>query len=252
MKGKHKIAFHKIVTILLRSNKRYYDSDSAYIKNIFDRSDQVGHINTFSRYLILCWLSENKSKNFGKIKGYHPISGIVNAINEIGISKEQVIMDVIYLVKGNCIVTEDFRNDGIVLNTLVKITPSGEVHLQLSSNITYLSAIAEECHIEYDTADRIRKRINHLDSQMNYQNCLATAIDLYKNLDFIRSNFSPPFEKQLIQKNRIVINLENIWQKLESAKNKASEDPWFEAEKSTLEALFMRRLYKTKWSMVVL
>lgn len=229
--GKHKIAFHKIVTILLRLNKRYYDSDSAYIKNIFDRSDNASPINSFSRYLILCWLNENQSKSFGTVKGYHPISSVVEAINEVGISKEQVVSDISYLIDGNCIVTEDFKKNEIGLNTLVKITPSGDVHLQLASNITYLSAIAEECSIEQDIAEKIRKRITHLDSQMNYQNCLKTAIDTYNNLEYIKENFCPPFEKQLIKTNSIGINIENIWQRLEAAKNKASEDPWFEAEK---------------------
>ncbi|KZN15192.1 type I restriction enzyme HsdR N-terminal domain-containing protein [Marinomonas sp. TW1] len=229
--GKHKIAFHKIVTILLRLNKRYYDSDKAYIKNIFDRKDEDSPINSFSRYLILSWLKENQGKSFGAVKGYHPISHLCESINELGISKENILSDITYLIEGNCIVTEDFKKENVTYSTLVKITPSGDVHLQLSSNITYLAAIAEECCFEEEAAEKISKRITHLESQMNYQNCLRTAIDTYKSLEFIKENYCPPYEKQMIRSNHIGINIENIWQRLESAKNKASEDPWFEAEK---------------------
>ncbi|EOB3677370.1 type I restriction endonuclease [Vibrio vulnificus] len=229
--GKHKLAFHKIVTILLRLNKRYYDGDSAYIKNIFDRADESGQINSFSRYLILSWLHENQSKSFSSIKGYHPVAKVIEAVSEVGISRESALSDIKYLIDGDCIVTEDFKKNEIELNTLVKITPSGDVHLQLASNITYLSAIAEECHIEIEVAEKIRKRITYIDSQMNYQNCLQTAIDTYKNLEYIKNNFCPPFESQLIKTNGIGINIENIWQKLEAAKNKESDNPWFEADK---------------------
>ena len=228
--GKHKIPFHKIVTILLRLNKRYYSSHNAYIKNLFDRKDEETPINSFSRYLILCWLKENQDKPFGAVKGYHPIQSLANSINEIGISKEKIISDIQYLIDGDCIVTEDFKKDDVNWNTLIKITPSGDVHLKLSSNITYLAAISEECHLENNVAEKIRKRITHLDSQMSYQNCLLTAIDLYNNLDYIKKTNCPPYEKQLKGNQGIAINLENIWQTLESAKNRASEDPWFEAE----------------------
>lgn len=229
--GKHKIPFHKIVTILLRLNKRYYNSKTAYIKNIFDREDDDNPITSFSRYLILSWLKDNQNESFGAVKGYHPISTLANSINELGIGHEKVLTDVLYLVDGDCIVTEDFKKSDINLNTLVKITPSGDVHLQLSSNITYLAAISEECHFETALSEKIRKRITHLDSQMNYQNSLLTSIEMYKNLEYVRNNHCPPYEKQLVGGRGFGINLENIWQKLETAKNKASEDPWFEAEK---------------------
>lgn len=229
--GKHKIPFHKIVTILLRMNRRYYDGAGSYIKNIFDRNDGEVPINTFSRYLILTWLVANQNKSFGSVKGYHPISNLANALNELGLSKDKVLSDVTYLIDSDCVVTEDFKKTNLDFNTLVKVAPSGEVHLHLSSNVTYLAAISEECNFEHDTADKIKKRITHLESQMNYQNCLLTAIDLYNSLESIKQKFSPPYSKQLTNNYNFMINLENIWQKLESAKNRASEDPWFEAEK---------------------
>ncbi|NOH76884.1 RNA-binding protein [Vibrio crassostreae] len=229
--GKHKMQFHKIVTILLRMNKRYYSSEHAYIKNIFDRNDSDNPMSSFSRYLILSWLNDNKNKSFGSVKGYHPILNLADDLNQLGISKNKVLSDVLYLIKGNCIVTEDFKLDDIDQNTLIKIAPSGDVHLQLSSNITYLSAISEECLFEYETSEKIKKRITYPESQMDYKNCLLTAIDLYNTLDSVKSNYTPTYEKQILGSHGFGINLENIWQRLESAKNRASEDPWFEAEK---------------------
>lgn len=229
--GKHKIQFHKIVTILLRLNRRYYDGDNSYIKNIFNRNESESPVCSFSRFLILTWLKENKNKHSFSIKGYSSVKDLSESVNEIGISQDKILSEVNYLVESNCIVTEDFKTEGIDWNTLIKITPSGEIHLDLSSNITYLSTVAEECLFDFDTADRIRKRITLPDSHASYQNSLLTALDLYHSLVDIRDNYCAPFDNYRHGQNDMAINLDNLREKLDSAKSRASEDPWFEADK---------------------
>ena len=230
--GRHKIAFHKILTILLRINRRFYDSNQSYIKNLFDRDENEPPVNSFARFLILTWLKNNNQTNSGKFKGYHSISEVINALNEVGISERKLYREVEYLIDGNCIVTEDFKNTDLSMSTLIKITPSGEVHLDLSSNITYLSTICEESLIDTDCAEKIKKRITHLDSQMSYQNSVLNAMEFYSSLKKNADENIPPFESYLFNEHSAKFDLSEIEKKIEHAKNRVSDDPWFMAEKT--------------------
>lgn len=244
--GKHKIAFHKIVTILLRSNKRYYDSDSSYIKNLFDRGDLEPSINTFTRYLILVWLKQNLNSNHGIVKGYHPIRNMMSALNGMGFSEKKVFQEVLYLLEGDCIVTEDFKKNNISMDTLLKISPSGEIHLDLASNITYLSAISEECLMEVQIAERVKKRITHIDSQMSSNTCLQNAFDLHESLAAIKKLDLPPFENYILGDSKLSIDLTDIEFKLKSERSLATVDPWFLADKKYTRGSFHNAVVQNK------
>ncbi|MBH0049016.1 type I restriction enzyme HsdR N-terminal domain-containing protein [Pseudoalteromonas sp. SWYJZ19] len=244
--GTHKIAFHKILTILLRINKRYYGSEGSYIKNLFDRKDDTSPINSFSRFLILTWLKSNNQTSRGKFKGYHPIKDVVKALNEIGISEDTLFEEILYLVKGNCIVSEDFKTENLCLSTLIKITPSGEIHLDLASNITYLATISEESLTETPIAEKVKKRIMHLDNQMSYQNSLLNAIDFYESLKKNKDEQLPPFEEYIFGTEKVDLNLSEIEKKVEAAKHRASDDPWFMAEKTYVRGSTHRAIVQNK------
>ncbi|WP_204323239.1 hypothetical protein, partial [Streptococcus pneumoniae] len=58
--------------------------------------------------------------------------------------------EVEYLAKAKCIVTEDFRTEKIGEDDLLRLGPSGFVHLELVGNAYYWGAIAEDTWFDSD------------------------------------------------------------------------------------------------------
>jgi len=92
------------------------------------------------------------------------------------------------LAKARCIVTEDFRTDGISEEDLVRLAPAGFVHLELLGNANYWGAIAEDTWFADDQiAKRMAERIGDINRHYDQETVLYNARDVLAYLEEQRS-----------------------------------------------------------------
>jgi hypothetical protein len=177
------------VRVLLRMNRRFYDSDASYVKNVFSLVFRDMKPTYFTRLLILRWLAKRFSQQgSGQLKGYFQISRVVGALAPLGIEQAVVLREVEYLAKAQCVISEDFRVDRLGLEELIRLGPAGFVHLELLENPDYLAAVAEDTFFDDEerakgVADRIRK----LDAQFELGNTIANAREVLSTLESARA-----------------------------------------------------------------
>ncbi len=114
--------------------------------------------------MILRWLFDKFSQQGGVgLKGYFRIKLLIDELVLYGLEPSIIRRDVEYLTKARCIVTEDFRDEGLTEEDLIKLAPAGFVHLDLMSSVTYLAAIAEDTWFYTEPpARRVADRIQHI------------------------------------------------------------------------------------------
>ncbi|MET4862083.1 type I restriction endonuclease [Morganella morganii] len=150
--GSYSLPLHIITKVLLRMNKRFYRSDSSYLKNLFSITTDDPFPNYFTRYIILKWFHDKYSSvGTSGYKGYFSIRDLKEEIVKYGISEDVIFREVNYLIKGFCLESERFTTDIVDENDLLKITSTGFVHLDMVSNINYLAAISEDTHYSSDS-----------------------------------------------------------------------------------------------------
>ncbi|WP_220275098.1 type I restriction endonuclease [Pseudomonas aeruginosa] len=231
--GRYALPLHQVSRVLLRMNRRYYDSDASYVKNIFSTTQFDARTNYFSRFLILRWL-KSRFHQYGSssVKGYFKISDIKSSISIYGFDDAIITRDIEYLLSSHCLVSEDFRVDQLADDDLVKIAPAGFVHLDLLRNITYLAALAEDTLFsDESTAKRIAHRIVDLEHQYDAHIAYENAKDLVDYLHSERqrqSQLSEAFlrrsefmeltdigEMELALRDFLANSATPIWQKIE-------------------------------------
>jgi len=186
--GKYALPLHIVTRVLLRLNRRFYDSDNSYLKNVFSISQYDPLPNYFTRYIILRWF-HNRFNQTGPrgLKGYFPMRDLKRSLVKYGISAEIISREVDYLVNGFCLVSEDFRVKGIEDNELLSLASAGFVHLDMLSNISYLAAVAEDTHFtDEKIAQKITDRIGLVNSQYNKEIVISNAKDLVDYLEVQR------------------------------------------------------------------
>lgn len=104
------------------------------------------------------------------LKGYFPLRELIAELAQYGLDPKAIKREIEYLAKSRCIVTEDFRVEGISEEDLVRLAPAGFVHLELLGNANYWGAIAEDTWFANDLiAKRVAQRmgdvLHHYDSE---------------------------------------------------------------------------------------
>lgn len=147
--GKYLIPFHTVFRVLTRMNRRFYDSESSYVKNVFDCNPADPNPLYFTRLLILKWLYE-KHRVSGPIAatGYHQVSTLKADLYLLGLNDEIIDREMMYLLKSRCIMAEHLRLDILEDEDLVSLAPTGHVHLKLVNTMDYVSSIAEELYFD--------------------------------------------------------------------------------------------------------
>jgi hypothetical protein len=177
--GQYLLPLHLVERVLLRMNRRFYDSDRSYVKNLMAIDNKDPHPNHFSRLMILRWLFGKFSQQGGPgMKGYFPIKRLIDELGIYGLEPSIIRRDVEYLAKAQGIVTEDFRDEQLTDDDLIRLAPAGFVHLDLMTSVTYLAAVAEDTWF-YDEAParRIAERIKNLQNHYNADIAIANARD---------------------------------------------------------------------------
>ncbi|MDE7986163.1 S1 RNA-binding domain-containing protein, partial [Escherichia coli] len=117
------------------------------------------------------------------LKGYFPLFALKNGLVKFGFSPKVITREVDYLLQGQCLVSEDFRETGITDEDLLRLSSAGFVHLDMLSNISYLAALAEDTLFPTEQiARRVSERMGSVQNQYNKEMVSANAKEL---VDFL-------------------------------------------------------------------
>ncbi|SFN45012.1 Type I restriction enzyme R protein N terminus (HSDR_N) [Nitrosospira briensis] len=175
--GAHSIPLEVVTRVLLRTNRRLYDSDHSYVLNVFGANWNDEDPNHFVRKIILTWLLKNISEaGPSGQKGYFPISEIKRMAVPFGIVEEVLTREITYLLIGHCIVSETYKTENLDDCELIRLASAGMVHLDLLTNIDYLAAIAEDTYFDNEaTARKIADTLRKSDRQLKRKDVLYNA-----------------------------------------------------------------------------
>jgi len=160
--GKYVLPQSVLARVLLRMQRRFYDGNTAYIKNLVQCHPEDPLPDHFVRLSILHWLEQHQSvKGPAGVTGFHAVQRMVQDLVQLSHDAARVREEILYLVKEGCIIPEHQRLDAVGEGDLVKITASGLVHLQLMANPDYLAACAEDTWVsDPEFARRVSTRIS--------------------------------------------------------------------------------------------
>lgn len=232
--GKYSIPLHQVANVLLRMNRRFYDSDHSYIKNIFagDRDDVSPAY--FCRYMILQWLRTNfHTSGTQGLKGYYPKREVKQALMPYGLEPDVLDREFNYLLAAHCLIAEHLRIDSVEDDDLVRLGPAGFAHLDLVGNLSYLAAVAEDTNFsDRLQAERVAQRIRNFESHLHIKTALDNSTDLVEFLSLARKNLVPP-NGSYLQDDLLncLTDLTEAHEVLIRVSKAQSHDPWFDADK---------------------
>ena len=188
--GQYVLPLGLVTTVLLRSSQRFYDSDRAYLKNLYSSDERDIRPHYFVRLLMLRWLSERfNSQGPTRLKGYFKIGEMRAELSRYGVDEVVFIRELEKLTKAFCILTEDFRTDNLTDDDLVSLSPAGVVHLQMTSDVYYLAAIAEDTWFDSEaSANAIAERIKYAARHYQPRTALANAGDVLNLISRMRED----------------------------------------------------------------
>ena len=159
--GRYVLPLSVVARILLRMQRRFYDGDKAYVKNLVQCNSDDALPDHFVRLAALHWLERRQTlQGPAGVLGFHRVEDLLRDLTQLGHDANRVRSDLLYLIREGCAIAEHQRTDEIHDGDLVKITASGLVHLQLMANPEYLAACAEDTLLsDLELAKRIADRI---------------------------------------------------------------------------------------------
>jgi len=180
-KGDYIIPLEIISRVLLRKNRRFYDGNLSYIKNLVQCDPAEAKPDYFMRAAILRYLDSRARKSGPSgIMGLHRVTDLIKRLVIWGHSADRIRKELLYLMAARCISAEHLRTDSISEDDLVAITSSGSIHLEMLDNINYLASCAEETWFDDQSlAYRISERIG---KNPYIQYSLPTAFENAKEL----------------------------------------------------------------------
>jgi hypothetical protein len=185
--GQYCLPYTVVSRVLLRRNRRFYDSEASFIKNLFFCHPGDAKPDMFVRADILEWLRHH-FKDIGPtgIKGFHQCNAIIADLMPLGHDADRTRIEIDYLIQCGCIIAEHQRRKLESDLDLLRLSPSGFVHLNLVTDISYLAACSEETWIENEAlAQSIAARIAKFGPKIHYSalTVAANASDFISYLD---------------------------------------------------------------------
>lgn len=210
--GEHQFLNKAIIArVLLRTNRRFYDGDQSFVKNVFqcDPTEEVP--DPFLRYNILSWLRHHRAERGPSgVRGLHRLATLASDLVAHGSNLESVLEQCHYLARSGCVLTEHLRTDTLTADDLIALTPAGHVHLQLAqSDPHYLATCAEDCWVpDLNFAQNMQRRmaLTPYWKSLAWPVTLDSAWDLIINLKHHR--------KQMLAEDGPILSESNrhVWQ----------------------------------------
>lgn len=232
--GRYTLPLHQVATVLMRMNRRFYDSDHSYVKNLFSANRDDSRPSFFCRYMILRWLRDKfSSSGTDGLKGYYRKGGVKQELMSYGLSPDMLDREFNYLLGSRCVIAEHLRLDSVGDDDLIRIGPAGFVHLDLVGNVSYLAAVAEDTYfIDRLQAERIVSRIRDAGTHLHIQTAVDNASEIVEYLQEARRLINPP-NGSFLAEDRLseLTNISDATDALNRVKQNFSWDPWFDADK---------------------
>ena len=232
--GRHTLPLHQVATVLMRMNRRFYDSDHSYVKNLFSANRDDARPSFFCRYMILKWLREKfPTSGTNGLKGYYRKAIIKQEIMSYGLSPDMLDREFNYLLSSKCVIAEHLRLDSVADEDLVRIGPAGFVHLDLVGNISYLASVAEDTFFtDRIQSENIANRIKDQRKHLHIQTAVDNASEVVEYLHKMQVQLTPPHGTFLAE-DRLsdLTDISAADEALIRVKQGFSLDPWFDADK---------------------
>jgi hypothetical protein len=232
-KGQYVLPLSLVTTVLLRSNLRFYDSDRAYLKNLYAASELDKRPSFFARLLMLKWLDE-RSNQIGpqRLKGYVQVGQMRAELSRFGIDHDVFFRELENLARGFCILSEDFRTANLTDEDLVALSPAGRVHLQISSDTYYLAAVAEDTWFTEQVlaeavAHRIMNSSQHYSPRTVFYNARACLNELARIREVEANAYRAVFDDKRFD---IMTDLSKATTTMGAFERTLLNGPWIEAD----------------------
>jgi len=232
-KGEYVLPLDTVMTVLLRSNRRYYDSDASVIKNICHLEEKDERPNHFARVLILSYLHSTFTEpGPNGVKGYRSLEQVLDALSPYGLRFSVIKREIFYLTKANCIISESLREDDLEESDLFKISSVGFVHLELLGVAEYWAAIAEDTSFaDRSIARRVADRISLRDTQYSHGVSLQNSLAALNYLGKLREKAATESEAVLSNSRfRSLVNFDNGVDAIEKKGKHLQSGLWFKAQ----------------------
>ena len=244
--GEHVLPLDLVVRVLVRMNRRFYDGDYSFVKNIVSANPADPRLAYFVRLSILRWFEE-KWGEIGPsgLKSYFRIADLCAELEPQGVEESVCIREVEYLAKAQCVVTEDFTIEKLTPEHLVRLAPAGFVHLELLSNPNYLAAVSEDTWFSNrKTAEGIAEGIKTIDGQFSEETVFRNAKELVAFLDGVRAD-GMGMTASMLQESSYT-GLTNLAGASAALRKRIAENPWLEAKEryqagSVVDALIVNQ-----------
>lgn len=155
MGGVPHIDHDMLLKILMRADYRLYSEEAGFIRNIFWAPRENFSGNIFLSVEVLGFFGQHGSSGTDKVAGYWRVEELVADLAGMGFEEEEVRNAAQKLVDWELLVYDGEENQRPEDRDLIKITPSGYIHLKsLIHFIEYLSSVAIYCPIEDNSVAR--------------------------------------------------------------------------------------------------
>jgi len=183
------IPTYKFENVLLRKNRRYYNSNESNFISLFSSDFHDDWPDPLVRLDILWWLQcMNKKTGPTKERGVFPIQELVRNLQLFGHNPHIIMRELDYMIRKELIACDSVGE--IEESDMVKIALPGHLHMQMLKHITYLGACAEDFLFKNtDTLTRITNRLRQLEDDPYYIQ-LLNAKDMVDYLMEYRDQYS--------------------------------------------------------------
>lgn len=192
--GDYSLQNHIISRVFLRGSREYYSDSETRIKNLFQSEPSDKFPDPFLRVSILDWLNERRRiKGTSGIAGFYKVEELLGGLSVLGHNADNILNELKVMAKNSMIITESQNDDLIQLEELISINSPGYIHLELLSNIDYLSSCSEDVWYSKATvATKIAKRISNSDSypHFSYYTTSENSKDLIDYLEEYSGNYN--------------------------------------------------------------
>ncbi len=175
--GGIEIPEYRVLKILMRTEYRFFNDNSGFIRNIFHSEPAWIQPNNFILPEILFWLCDNR-KLRGEIglEGFFSVDRLANELQHRGFVRDDVRRACSWLLSKNLIEADHMNQAKVDFDDCVKVTASGFIHLRiLCERIEYLYGVLTVTPIFDRTVAQDIAEFLKRENQQGYQGAYQQA-----------------------------------------------------------------------------